>query len=74
VGSGKRLTFGTGERALSEWMGQNAFVTWVVHPTPWELEEHLIGALSLPLSLHQNDRHPFHAVLSKLRGEARSRA
>ncbi len=36
VGSGKRLTFGPGEAVLSAWMGENAFVTWVEHPRPWE--------------------------------------
>ncbi len=59
---------------LSERMGQNAFVTWVVHPTPWELEEELIARLSLPLNLDKNDGHPIHAVLSHLRREARARA
>jgi hypothetical protein len=30
AGSGSRMTFGTGEPALSAWMGENAFVSWVV--------------------------------------------
>ena len=32
VGSGTRLTFGAGEQRLSEWMSENAFVSWIVHP------------------------------------------
>ena len=28
VGSGKRLTFCDGEKRLSEWLAENAFVTW----------------------------------------------
>jgi hypothetical protein len=74
VGSGTRLTFAAGEEVLSEWMRQNAFVTWLVHPAPWELEKHLIGELALPLNLDQNDRHPLHAVLSQVRRKARARA
>lgn len=34
VGSGKRMTFTDGEARLSEWLTDNAFVTWVVHPEP----------------------------------------
>lgn len=32
VGSGKRMTFHTGEDRLSDWMSENAFVTWVTYP------------------------------------------
>jgi GIY-YIG catalytic domain-containing protein len=34
VGSGKRMTFGPGEAALSEWMGRNAFVAFHVCEKP----------------------------------------
>jgi hypothetical protein len=40
VGSGNRMTFGTGESRLSEWMAENALVSWLVDPGPWLLEEH----------------------------------
>ncbi len=35
VGSGRRMTFHVGEKVLSEWMGENAFVSWFVHEEPW---------------------------------------
>jgi hypothetical protein len=31
VGTGKRMTFGEGEKTLNEWLRRNAFVAWVVH-------------------------------------------
>jgi len=74
VGSGRRFTFADGERRLSEWTGQNAFVAWVVDPEPWRLEEKLIGDLSLPLNLDLNKAHPFHDVLSGIRKSAKEKA
>lgn len=71
VGSGKRMTFSSGESVLSEWMAVNALVTWTTHPTPWQLEEELIAKVSLPLNLDMNDGHPFHGPLSRARREAR---
>ena len=74
VGSGKRMTFGDGEEAISRWMDDNAFVIWVVHPRPWELESDVIRNLSLPLNLDQNKSHAFHSVLSQTRQQARQNA
>jgi hypothetical protein len=74
VGSGTRMTLSSGERKLSEWMGENAFVCWAVIDRPWELEEHLIRAVDLPLNLDQNRHHLFHATLSRLRKDAKVRA
>ena len=74
VGSGKRMTFGDGEEAISRWMDDNAFVIWVVHPRPWELESDVICNLSLPLNLDQNKSHLFHPVLSEARQQARQNA
>ena len=74
VGSGKRMTFDTGEETLSQWMDDNAFVTWVVHPRPWELETEVIRKLSLPLNLDQNKGHPFYPVLSDARRQAKQNA
>jgi hypothetical protein len=62
VGSGRRLTFASGEQLLSEWMDKNAFVTWIVHPEPWVLEKELIHLVSLPLNLDMNRAHPFHII------------
>lgn len=67
VGSGNRKTFGSGETLLSDWMAQNAFVTWTVHPEPWYLEDELIRELSLPLNLRGNESHPFYPRLAALR-------
>jgi hypothetical protein len=74
VGRGKRLTFHSGEAALSEWLERNAYVVWVVHPEPWVPEDHLIHTLSLPLNLDHNEAHPFHPTLSAIRKEAKLRA
>ncbi len=74
VGSGKRLTFGPGEATLSQWMEENAFVTWQVDAEPWKLERQLIGETKLPLNLDMNSSHVFHRALSGLRREARERA
>lgn len=74
VGSGKRLTFADDEQRLSAWLGENAGVAWMVHPEPWQVEEELIRQLSLPLNLDQNNRHPFHPVLSSVRRDAKAAA
>jgi hypothetical protein len=74
VGSGKRRTFADGEERPSDWMAQNAVVTWLPTPEPWLLEEQLIATVSLPLNLDQNRQHAFQARLSALRREAKARA
>ncbi len=74
VGSGKRMTFGDGEDVLSGWMAENAFVTWVVDPEPWVLEEQLISGLSLPLNLDMNRGHLFSPELREVRRRAKGRA
>jgi hypothetical protein len=70
-----RLTFTAGgERTLSEWMKDNALVSWQVHPEPWMAESDMIAAVSLPLNLDQNAVHAFHTVLSGLRRDSRTAA
>jgi hypothetical protein len=70
VGSGKRMTFThLGEQWLDDWMEKNAFVCWMKHPAPWELEEELLGFLSLPLNIQGND-HVFADELKRMRKEA----
>ena len=59
VGASRRLTFGSGEERLSEWMAANAFVAWVEHPRPWEIEGEVIAALRPPLNLEGSSSHPF---------------
>ena len=71
VGKGKRMTFTRlGEQWLDEWMEANAFVCWVKHLTPWELEDELLGTLSLPLNIKGNRDHIFADKLSQLRKDA----
>ena len=67
VGSGRRMTFHEGEDILSEWMSENAFVSWAVHEEPWRVENQAIGRLSLPLNLRDNESHPFHRRLTSIR-------
>ena len=75
VGSGKRMTFGPdGERRLSDWMNRHTQVAWVATSRPWELEEHLIRSLVLPLNLDQNRHSPFHQRLSAVRTAQRALA
>jgi len=74
VGSGNRRTFAAGEATMSEWMRKNAFVCWLPCEQPWEEEETLIERLLVPLNLAGNQRHPFHAILTTRRREARALA
>lgn len=70
VGSGSRRTFVDGEQQLSRWMGEHAYVSWVPHEHPWELEERLIELLDLPLNLDRNSRNAFHPALTRVRRDA----
>ena len=74
VGSGKRMTFGSGESVLSDWMASNAFVAFKVCERPWELELALLCKASLPLNLDQNRNHAFHSTLSQCRKTAKELA
>ena len=74
VGSGKRLTFGDGEAALSDWMARHARVCWMPHEAPWEEEQRLIRDLDLPLNLADNKHHAFAAQLSAIRSAAKALA
>ncbi|MPZ99475.1 MAG: hypothetical protein GEU80_09105 [Dehalococcoidia bacterium] len=74
VRKGSRLTFGTdGEQALSSWMGERAFVSWVVHPRPWEIESQLVAMHQPPLNIEGNG-HAFTPRLREIRAAARARA
>jgi hypothetical protein len=68
------MTFGAGERTLSEWMSENAFVCWVEHAAPWEIETRLIRELRPPLNLADNSHHSFYQHLSQIRKGAKARA
>jgi hypothetical protein len=72
VGSGTRMTFThLGEQWLDDWMGENAFVAWVKHQAPWEIESEIFRGVSLPLNIRDNDHHPFAKKLSAMRSEAK---
>jgi hypothetical protein len=72
VGSGKRLTFThLGEQWLDAWMEENAFVSWVPHPSPWQIEREIFESVSLPLNIQDNQHHPFTKTLSDMRREAK---
>jgi len=74
TGSGKKMNFGEGEKKLSEWMADNAFVTWIVQPDPWNWERALIEAARPPLNLDGNSNHPFHAMLTSIKSDCRNAA
>lgn len=74
VGSGERLTFGTGETVLSERMALHARVAWTITAQPWLLETGLIGRITLPLNLGQNTNGAFRRQLSQVRADQGSRA
>lgn len=75
VGSGTRLTFGAvGEQRLSDWMGENAFVHWVVDDRPWEVESAVISTLDLPLNIEHNSQNPYCSSLRLARDQARRTA
>ena len=68
IGSGDKRTFAGGESVLTQWMAENALVSWVVHPEPWFLEEKLIAAVDLPLNGQEaNKDNAFYPELKRLR-------
>jgi hypothetical protein len=74
VGSGRRRTFADGERLLSAWMSQNAFVSWLIYERPWKLEHDLITTVDLPLNLESNTAHRFHPELTQVRARCVAQA
>jgi hypothetical protein len=74
VGSGRRMTFADGEKLLSAWMSQNAFVSWLIRDRPWELERDLITTVDLPLNLEGNTAHWFHPELTQVRARCVAQA
>jgi hypothetical protein len=66
-----RYTIGPGEKVLSLWMAKNAFVTWMQHDQPWEVEDILIRDLDLPLNIQGNSHNPNHEIVRKARDDFR---
>jgi hypothetical protein len=56
VRTSTRMTFGSGEERLSDWMAANAFVCWVEHPRPREVEDQVIAAVRPPLNVDAKSR------------------
>jgi len=75
VGSGKRMTLThLGEQWLDGWMQENAFINWMVHPQPWDIEHHLLKQFNFPLNIQDNGHRPFTKELSILRQKANETA
>ena len=75
VGNGESMTFTPpGESWLNNWMGKNAFVCWMTHSKPWEVEADIINSVIPPLNIQKNRRNPFRARLKEIRGEAKRKA
>jgi hypothetical protein len=55
-------------------MSENAFVTWVQHTAPWEIEGELIRELRPPLNLAETHRIRFTENYRSLRRQAKARA
>jgi DNA-binding PadR family transcriptional regulator len=71
VGSGKKMTLTSeGEEWLNRWMQENAFLTWVENENPWDIENELFHARSLPLNIQGNKHNRFAAELTRIRMEA----
>jgi hypothetical protein len=68
------LHFAYGEKILSDWMAENAFVAWIVQDEPWFLEKCLIEKVKPPLNLKDNESHPFFSTLSHIRQSCRDEA
>jgi hypothetical protein len=60
----------SGEQWLDDWMKVNAFVCLLENQAPWELEDELLGSLSLRLNIKRNRDHPFARVLTEARIQA----
>ena len=52
---------------LSQWMADNALVSWIVHPEPWEIERQIIQSIDVPLNLDGNAMNAYHPTLSAIR-------
>jgi hypothetical protein len=68
------MTFSDGEKVLSNWMNENAYVSWIVHEEPWRVEDQAINQLSLPLNLKDNEGHMFHRTLTSIRRSMKRKA
>lgn len=63
-----------GEYELSNWMEKNAYIAWLEHGEPWEVEDLAIEKHTPPLNLRGNEKHPFYPTLSEIRRVAKEKA
>lgn len=61
------------ENALTDWMIDNALVTWIEHATPWEIEEEIIHRFGakLPLNYKGNEENSVAANLHEMKKKFR---
>ena len=64
--------FRENEEILSEWMQNNAFVTFEVCHEPWKIEDEAIKTINLPLNIKDNESSPFFQPLKDIRKKAKS--
>lgn len=70
----KALLSPVANEALSTWQRENLRVSWAAHSSPWEVEPHVIKAMSPPLNLASNRSHIYSWTLSEARQRFRSAA
>ena len=75
VGDNQRKIFCVGETRrgediLSEWMRENAFVSWVHIEEPWLVERNIIANTFLPLNLQHNQQNINYLTVSQIRMQA----
>ncbi len=63
-----------GEQWLDSWMEEHAFVSWIVHPEPWHVEQNMLKQFNFPLNLQDNGHRAFTKDLSFLRQKANENA
>ncbi|MGE0601202.1 MAG: GIY-YIG nuclease family protein [Dehalococcoidia bacterium] len=61
------LHFGSGEDAISAWLGSHARVSWVELDNPWTVEADVVKRIGAPLNRQHNETHEFYPILGTLR-------
>ena len=69
-----RFYFGNEEAIISEWIEENAFVTFEPCSQPWVIEEEAMKKLNLPLNILGNEHNNFHKTLKNIRKKAKDLA
>lgn len=77
--NGKRVKFFTGinengERILTQWMRENAHISWEEVNEPWNMEPEIIQTGFYPLNLEHNEHNENYPILSEIRKECLNNA